>query len=274
MTGPSHLPHLPKTAYARLALVGLMAAAWLAGAAGAAAASQLYRTEYAISIFGLSIARATMETTVSAGSYDLHGHFLTSGLAHIFDETEGTVHVTGNDVKGKVVPSTFDLAYKHGRKNKSTSIRFVSGNVVSAQNVPPVKKRDPWVEVSPQDLLAVSDPLSALMIPAKSSRDVCDRTISVFDGQTRANIQLSFNGTESFTTDGFTGETVLCSARFVPISGYQKGKKSIDYLANKSRISVSFALLGNSGIYAPVVARIGTRIGTLKIAATRFEKAR
>ncbi len=38
--------------------------------------------------------------------------------------------------------------------------------------------------------------------------------------------------------------------------------------------AISFALLGNSGIYAPVVARIGTRIGTLKIAATRFEKAR
>lgn len=124
----------------------------------------------------------------------------------------------------------------------------------------------------PGDLLNVSDPLSALMIPAKDARSVCDRSLSVFDGQTRVEIKLAFNGTESFTTGGFTGESVICSAKFIPVSGYQKGKKSIDYLANKSRITISFAALGNSGIYAPVVARIGTRIGTLKIAATRFEK--
>jgi hypothetical protein len=110
------------------------------------------------------------------------------------------------------------------------------------------------------------------MVPATDPSSVCNRTLSVFDGQTRADIKLSFNGTESFTADGFTGESVICSAKFIPISGYQKGKKSIDYLANKSRISVSFASLGNSGIYAPVVARIGTQIGTLKISASRFEK--
>ncbi len=132
--------------------------------------------------------------------------------------------------------------------------------------------RSAWVETSPQDLLNVSDPLSALMIPAKNGRAVCDRSLSVFDGQTRAEIRLSFNGTESFTTDGFTGESVICSAKFIPISGYQKGKKAIDYLSNRSRMTISFASLGNSGIYAPVVARIGTQIGTLKIQATRFSK--
>lgn len=238
----------------------------------AATAKDLYRTEYDISIFGLSIARSAIETAVSGSRYNLNGRFLTSGLARVFDDTNGTVRVTGTAAKGKVVSGSFDLDYKHGRKNKRTTIRFSNGNVASSDNQPPVKKRDPWVEISPQDLLNVSDPLSALMIPASDPQSVCNRTLSVFDGQTRAQIKLSFNGTESFTTEGFTGETVICSAKFVPVSGYQKGKKSIDYLANRSRISVSFAALGDSGIYAPVVARIGTRIGTLKISASRFEK--
>ncbi|WP_343313034.1 DUF3108 domain-containing protein [Brucella sp. BE17] len=237
-----------------------------------ATAKDLYRTEYDISIFGLSIARSAIETAVSGPKYNLNGRFLTSGLARVFDDTNGVVRVTGTAAKGKVVSGSFDLDYKHGRKNKRTTIRFSNGNVVSSDNQPPVKKRDPWVEISPQDLLNVSDPLSALMIPASDPLSVCNRSINVYDGQTRAQIRLSFNGTESFTTDGFTGETVICSAKFVPVSGYQKGKKSIDYLANRSRISVSFAALGNSGIYAPVVARIGTRIGTLKISATRFGK--
>ncbi len=78
----------------------------------------------------------------------------------------------------------------------------------------------------PGDLLNVSDPLSALMIPAKDARSVCDRSLSVFDGQTRVEIKLAFNGTESFTTGGFTGESVICSAKFIPVSGYQKGKRN------------------------------------------------
>ncbi|WP_448785928.1 DUF3108 domain-containing protein [Brucella intermedia] len=274
--------HVLKPVRHRLAQYGVAAAAGLAFAglslgamtmaSGPARADDLYRTEYDISIFGLSIARSAIETTVNGANYNLNGRFLTSGLARVFDDTDGTVHVTGSAVGGKVVPKSFDLAYKHGRKNKSTTIRFANGNVVAAENQPPVKKRDPWVETSPQDLLNVSDPLSALMIPAKNGRAVCDRSLSVFDGQTRAEIRLSFNGTESFTTDGFTGKSVICSAKFIPISGYQKGKKAIDYLSNRSRMTISFASLGNSGIYAPVVARIGTQIGTLKIQATRFSK--
>lgn len=264
--------HVLKAAGNRLMRFGVLTFAGLAIAAGAARADDLYRTEYDISIFGLSIARSVIETTVNGANYNLNGRFLTSGLARVFDDTDGTVHVTGGASGGKVVPRSFDLAYKHGRKNKSTTIRFANGNVVAAENRPAVKKRDPWVETSPRDLLNVSDPLSALMVPADNGRAVCDRTLSVFDGQTRADIKLSFNGTESFTTDGFTGESVICSAKFIPISGYQKGKKAIDYLSNRSRITISFASLGDSGIYAPVVARIGTRIGTLKIAATRFSK--
>lgn len=263
---------LLKAAWKRSIRYGAFTLAGLAIASGVARADDLYRTEYDISIFGLSIARAAIETVVSGPNYNLNGRFVTSGLARIFDNTDGTVHVTGSAVKGAIVPKSFDLAYKHGRKDKSTAIRFMNGDVVAAQNQPPVKKNDPWVETMPGDLLNVSDPLSALMIPAKDARSVCDRSLSVFDGQTRVEIKLAFNGTESFTTGGFTGESVICSAKFVPVSGYQKGKKSIDYLANKSRITISFAALGNSGIYAPVVARIGTRIGTLKIAATRFEK--
>ena len=265
-------PFLSKPVANRLKELVLLSCAGFALTTGVAQANDLYRTEYAISIFGLSIARAATETTVSGSRYDLNGNFKTSGLARVFDDTKGTVTVTGNAVNGRVVPSGFDLNYKHGRKNKRTTIRFANGNVVASENQPPVKKRDPWVETTPQDLLNVSDPLSALMIPATDPRSVCNRTLSVFDGQTRADIMLSFNGTESFTADGFTGESVICSAKFIPISGYQKGKKSIDYLSNKSRISVSFASLGDSGIYAPVVARIGTQIGTLKITATRFEK--
>lgn len=251
----------------------VVAVGMLAGSALAARADEVYKAEYNISILGLTIASASTQTQVKGDSYELNGTFKTSGLARVFDSTKGTTRVTGTSANGKVVPSFFDLAYRHGKKDKRTTLNFKNGNIVGVENVPPIKKRDPWVELTPQHLLNVSDALSGLMIPAKSPAEVCNRTIAVFDGQTRADIKLTFNGTESISTKGFTGEAVICAAKFTPLAGFQKGKKSLEYLSNKSKITVSFAPMGNSGIYAPVIARIGTQLGTLKVSATRFEKA-
>lgn len=241
---------------------------------GTAKADALYRTEYEISMFGLSLARAAIETTVKGRNYSVNGRFMTSGLARIFDDTDGNVRVNGRSVVGRAVPRNFNLTYQHGRKNKSTTIGFASGNVIDVSNVPPVKKREPWIAVTPDDLLNVSDPISAMMITAQDAISVCNRTLNVFDGQTRADIKLSFSGTSSFTTRGFTGESVVCSAKFLPLSGYQEGRKAINYLSNRSRLTISFASMGDSGIYAPVLASIGTQLGTLKIQATRFEQIR
>lgn len=255
-----------------LLLLAVIAAS--GSAMGIAQADAVYRTEYEISIFGLSLARAAIETTVKGRNYSVNGRFMTSGLARIFDDTDGTVFVTGRSVMGRAVPSSFDLAYKHGRKNKSTKIRFAGGNVIDVKNVPAIKKRAPWISVTPGDLLNVSDPITALMISADQIGSVCNRTLNVFDGQTRADIKLAFSGTRSFTTRGFTGESVICSAGFVPLAGYQEGKKAINYLRDKSKISISFASMGDSGIYGPVLATIGTQLGTLKIQATRFEQVK
>ena len=83
-------------------------------AVGTAKADALYRTEYEISMFGLSIARSAIETIVKGANYGVNGRFKTSGLARVFDDTDGTVYVGGSSAQGKVTPSAFDLAYKHG----------------------------------------------------------------------------------------------------------------------------------------------------------------
>ncbi|GGA90808.1 hypothetical protein GCM10011491_18460 [Brucella endophytica] len=240
--------------------------------AGPAFAAETYRTDYEISIFGLNIARSGFETKVNNGAYDLSGTLASSGIARVFDQVDGTIHVTGSASAGGIVPSSYEVKYRMSKKNKRTAIVFSGGSVTSVENTPPVKKRKPWVETGPNDLKSVDDPLSGLMIQAASPQQVCGRTLHIFDGQTRADLQLTHSGTKPFSTKGFKGEAVTCSVRFIPISGYQKGKKAIDYLKDKSRISIAFASLGNSGIYAPVAASVGTQIGTVSVYATRFEK--
>lgn len=267
---------------AMLTLSPVLITALLCMPAPAYATDSTYRTEYSISIFGLTIARSEMDSRITDKDYALNGRFYSSGLARIFDHTKGSITINGamhgKDGTASVRPVSYLTTYTSGKKHKRTNISFKNGSVSAFNNQPPVRKTDPWVETRAQDLKAVFDPVSAMMITSPSPAAVCQRTLQIFDGQTRAQIRLSPAGTESFSAKGFNGTAVRCNARFVPVSGYEKDKKSIRYLADKSKITISFASLNTdkagAGIYAPVAASVGTRIGTVHVRATRFEKTK
>lgn len=270
---------LPSAGAGKCSLSPLLAAALLCASSAAYAADSTYRTEYSISIFGLTIARSQMDTRISAKDYALDGQFHSSGLARIFDSTKGSISIRGAVLKqntaAAVQPVSYLTTYRSGKKHKRTSLRFKNGSVSAVDNQPPIRKNDPWEELRPNDLKAVFDPISAMMITSPTAAAVCKRTLQIFDGQTRAQIRLSPAGTEPFSAKGFNGTAVTCLAKFVPVSGYEKDKKSVRYLADKSKITISFASLNTdkqgAGIYAPVAASVGTQIGTVKVRATRFE---
>jgi hypothetical protein len=237
-------------------------------------AAQSYQTDYRVSLFGLSIAKANFSTSVSDdGAYKVTGNLSSSGLASLFDDTNGKLDVSGQLSKTGPVPNSYVVKYKHGNRDKSTSIAFTNGNVTNTTNVPPINKKKNWVELSPADLQSVADPISGVMVSASSLDKVCTQTLHLYDGQTRIDLKLSPSGrAQPFSTQGFKGDAITCSARFVPIAGYQSGRKAIEYLKNSSKISLTFASLGKSAIYSPVQAKIGTQIGTVTVYATRFEK--
>lgn len=246
------------------------------------AADSTYQTEYSISIFGISIARSEMSTRISDNIYTLEGNFHSSGLARIFDSTKGSIRINGTMTNlgtgSTVQPVSYLTTYNSGKKHKRTAISFKNGTVTSFDNNPPIRKNDPWVETSADDLKNVFDPISAMMIASPSPTAVCSRTLQIFDGQTRAQIRLTPSGTEKFSAKGYDGTAITCNAKFVPVSGYEKDKKSVRYLADKSKITISFASLNTdiqgAGIYAPVAASVSTQIGTVKVYATRFEMLR
>lgn len=269
---------MQSTSSVQFAKTALLATAFLMPLS-AMAADSTYRTEYSISVFGIPIARSEMNTRISDTSYALDGSFHSSGIASIFDSTKGSLTISGTmraqGTTASVQPVSYLTTYRNGKKHKRTAINFKNGSVTSFDNQPPISKNDPWVEIGPNDLKTVFDPISAMMITSASATDVCNRTLQIFDGQTRAQIRLSPAGTENFSAKGFNGTAITCNAKFVPVSGYEKDKKSVRYLADKSKITISFASLNTdakgAGIYAPVAASVGTQIGTVRVRATRFE---
>lgn len=237
-----------------------------------AAAAETFRSEYTVSFLGLTIARSKFNSTFDGDRFSVSGTMSSAGIGEIFDDTKGTVSTSGRFSGASPRPEGFATNYISGRKAQKTEIAFSSGDVSKVVNMPPLKKRgNDWVSVGEADLRAVADPLSATLVRADTPDKVCSRTVKMFDGEMRANLVLSYVSTGPMSIDGYSGDAITCSARFVPVAGYRKGYKSIEYLKNRSKITVSFAPVGTTGIYAPIHATVGTQIGTITIWARKFE---
>ncbi len=254
-------------------LPALLCALLLATPAGASG-KQTFLGVYHVSIFGFPIAESRFASRLDGDEFYIKGTLRSAGLARIFDRTDGITEVTGRFGEKVIVPASFALSYQSGSKRGSTEIAFQNGRVVTVSVKPERKQKGPnWVPLDPAQLAEVTDPLTASMVRAASLADVCNRTLRVFDGEMRADLQLSFLRIRPFSTTGYSGDVVDCRARFVPVAGYRKTNSSMQYLQTRSRISISFAPLGESGVYAPVKAEVGTKIGTVRVYASRFGPA-
>ena len=249
------------------------AAALLALAVAASpAAAETYRGEYTLSFLGLTVARVNFDSRIDDGSYSIEGTVASAGLAQLFDDTRGTLSASGSFSDAATRPEKFRADYVSGGKKGVVDIRFAGGDVTKTVNVPPLKKRGKnWVRISPADLRSVADPVSATLVRAENIGDVCGRRIRMYDSEMRADLSLEQAGTGEASTKGYSGPTVTCRLRFDPVAGYRKGRDSLEFLRTKSRIMVTFAELGRSGVYAPIHATVGTEIGTITVKARRFE---
>lgn len=229
-----------------------------------------YRGEFTITYLGLPIASIDFNSRVDGDRYSVDGKVSSAGLGAFFYDTRGTL--TANGIIGERMQSeSFRAQYKYDGKPTLVDIGFKDGNVVKVVNEPPLKKRKNWVPIQPEDMKSVVDPLAATLVKADRLKDVCSGGARMFDGELRADLKLSFVETGKMSVKGFDGPTVTCGLKFTPVAGYRKGRKSLEYLATKSRINVTFAQIGETGVYAPIYATIGTQIGTITVRARRFE---
>ncbi|UVK40269.1 DUF3108 domain-containing protein [Mesorhizobium sp. AR10] len=259
------------------ALVALLAVALPTATAAAtpapAAPPQSFKGEYTVSILGLSVARATFSSHYEGNTYSIDGSVSSAGLAKLFDDTQGTISSKGTISGKQMRPQAFRADYTSGKKASVVDIRFANGAVTATQVIPAPKKGDPksWVPLGSSDLASVLDPMAATVIHADSLDKVCGRTVKFYDGEMRANLTLTYDSKGSISVPGYKGDTVTCRMGFQPVAGYRKGRKALNYLKNRSRMMVTFAPLGQTGVYAPIHATVGTQIGTLTVSAGRFE---
>lgn len=250
----------------------LLSLAILSAAPPAQAGAQQFSADYSITFLGIKVAKSSFTSTVSDSTFRLVGSIASAGLGAMFDSTHGTTFSVGRFVDGATRPDRYVVDYNYGKTAKRTALSFRQGKLTRVVNRPELPPRRPdWIKVSDADLSSVADPISATLVRAPSPAKVCGRTISFFDGEFRADIVLTPSQSRP---EGLDKDAVACDARLVPISGYHANNSALDYLRSKSRMRIAFAPLGETGVYAPVYATVGTRLGPVTIRATRLSASR
>lgn len=237
----------------------------------AAYRAPVYRGEYTLSFLGLPVGRVNLDSQIDSKGYSIEGEASAAGLSAFFYDTSGKLTASGRFTDG-VQADRFRAEYRYDKKPTLVDIRFAGGNVVEVVNDPPLKKRrKDWVPIGPDDLKSAVDPIAATLVKADRLEDVCKGGARMFDGELRADLALSYVSTGKMSVKGFDGRTVTCRLKFTPAAGYRKGRRALEFLRTKSRIMVTFAQIGETGVYAPIHATIGTQIGTITVRARRFE---
>ncbi|ODT05885.1 MAG: hypothetical protein ABS58_13920 [Mesorhizobium sp. SCN 65-20] len=238
----------------------------------APAATKAFRGDYSLSFLGFPVARASFESSYEGDAYTINGSVSSAGLAAIFDDTRGTISSKGSISNGRIRPTSFRADYVSGKKASLVDIRFSGDRVTSTEVVPAPKKRgQTWIPLGPNDLRGVADPIAATIIRAPSLDKVCGRTVKMYDGELRADLRLTPVSTGETSIAGYKGQTVTCRMGFQPVSGYRTDKRALSFLRDRSRIMVTFAPVGQTGVYAPIHATVSTEIGTITVKARRFE---
>lgn len=240
----------------------------LAASALPALSAEKHVTDYDIALGILPIGTATFSSEFDGNGYKINGIFKSGGIVNIIKKVSAETNVAGRIKGDRLQADRYNLVYKLGKRTRIYDVIYTNGNVTDTTITPaPRRKAENWVPVTPQDLRSVLDPLSGLIFPEGAK--VCPSRVPVYDGESRMDLLLSQEGTKPYETKGFKGEVIVCTVRYQPKSGYRKGRDDIEYL-KKTPMEVWFAKADGANVYAPIYARIPTRMGPLYITAARY----
>jgi hypothetical protein len=261
------LPRRSKGALATAAFAVALAAALPSGAASAREGE--VQALYAASFMGIGIAKGSLSVKVERGAYAAKLHISTAGLARIVSSEESYIDAKGY-VGRTLVPASYELMSR-GDSVTQVSMALGGGNVRSLRAIPELMERDDRVPVTSAAKRHVVDPLSAAILPiVRDDKDVCDRTLPIFDGWTRYDIKLSYTGTEPVNVPGYKGDAVRCSARWVPVAGHREGTKSTEYMRDNRDLDVWFVPMDEGKVMLPSKISVKTMRGLLLVVATQF----
>lgn len=260
---------------------GLTAALMLAALPGAQAASPPPDTrvviQYSISMIGVSVGRITWSVDLGPNSYQTTASGKASRAVSILVNGEGRVSVQGAFEADRAAPSFFSSNVVDDGDTTGLRMTFEGGNVKSLRVDDPPDNAV-RVPVSDVHLRNVTDPLSAMLIPATPESPPltpgqCNRNLSIFDGQRRYDLALSYKRMDKLKLGhGYTGPALVCAVVLQPIAGYRPDSLLVKYVGGRPGLEIWFMPVEGTPVILPGLLKMPTGVGTLEIEGERIDR--
>ena len=228
---------------------------------------------YHIAVSGLHIGTAAISGQISVQSYRATLNAQLIGLAGALTSGRGAVNVSGSFQGDRPLSSGYALSANNSSVNRTIQIGMAGGNVSQVNIEPPFEDRPDRVPVLEHHRRNVSDPVSALIMPVAGQGEVmepasCNRTLQVFDGVQRFNVQLSPAGTKEINEPrkGYVGHALVCAARYIPVAGHRP-IASTTYMTDNKDMSVWLVPVAGSRALIPWRVQVRTQLGNMVIEA-------
>ena len=248
---------------ARRALLALAATAGIA----APAAAETFSTDYVVTVRGLTVAKAKFAGRVDAQRYEVEGSLSSSGVGRLLSQTNATARSAGSFAAHTPTPESFVLSYAQGGYQAKTELIFKNGNAVKTSFQPDWKAGPDIIPVQPGDLQSVADPIAATIVARGGPEQICGRTLRVFEGGTRVDVQLSLASVGFI--EGAGNNAVTCRGSFIPVAGMRGDSPSYNYLRAKSDMQFVYVPAGRGGLHLLHSMSARTDAGRVQIRSYR-----
>jgi hypothetical protein len=255
---------------------GAIALAAMLAAATPAAAEGRLEGRYEIKLAGITIGKAAVLLNVNRDGYVAAGSASVTGIMRAISKAHGTAAVRGQILGDQVVPLTYSMTAETKKQPDQVRIAMAGGMVREFSALPPVLPAPDRVPLTDEHRKGVLDPLSAalIIVPGSSevvSKEACTRTLPIFDGRYRFEIELSFSGIENVNAArGYAGPAVVCNATYRPIAGHRPSRTATKYATSNDDIRVWLVPVAGTRALVPYRVTVGTLFGTLLFQAVVF----
>jgi Protein of unknown function (DUF3108) len=256
----------------------LLACGALALAAPAMAQGKL-EARYRVTLAGIQIGKGNWIVEIDRTHYNAATSGITTGLMHVLTEGEGTSAVRGTLLSGQPLHSIYASTIISRKKRDEVRLTIDNGNVKDFRADPPPDHPDKRVPITDDQRHGVFDPLTAAMMRVPDGGDVlapdnCRRTLPIFDGRLRYNLQLDFKRLDTVKAEkGYAGPVLVCSVDFSPLGGYIPSHTVVKYLTHLQGIEVWLAPIAGTRVLVPFRVQGPTPIGEAVLEATQFVTA-
>jgi hypothetical protein len=236
---------------------------------GSAGAQGKLDARYTASLAGVPIGKGAWVITAAASG-------MTTGLLRVFATGQGSGASRGTVRGDNLMPTTFVSNVSNDKRVEELRIVLSSGTVKDLSVDPPTIPNPERVPLTDAHRRGVIDPMSAGLIRVAGNGDpvspeACRRTIPVFDGRMRFDLQLSFKRIEKVQAQkGYQGPVAVCGVQFVPLAGHVPDRPAIKYLMAQRDMEMWLAPIPGTRIVVPYRISLQTPLGQGALEATQF----